>query len=131
MFYYTMYLATAFAAILALVCFIFQDKLRVKTVYIVLLVVLAVVSVFGAKEDNLLKNFSLYNNILSSREITVYYEGGAEPVSFDFSPEQRLYSLEHLEDAPVYAKNGDIVSVCWIKFQRSERGFSEWCSFAS
>lgn len=125
MFYYTMYLAAAFAAILALVCFIFRKKRHIKTICIVLLVVLAVVSAVNAKEVNLLRNFSLYNNILSSKEITAYYEGKAEPVSFDFLHEQKLYSLEHLEDAPVYAKDDDIVSVCWLKFQRSDKGFAE------
>lgn len=125
MFYYTMYFTAAYAAILALVCFILKEKRHIKTVCIVLLVIIAVINAVGAEEDNLLKNFSLYNNILSSREITVYYEGKAEPVSFDFLPEQRLYSLDHLEDAPVYAKNDDVVSVCWLKFQRSDKNFTE------
>lgn len=125
MFYYTMYLPAAITAILFLVCIIFEKRFRIKTIVIVLLAALTLVNVFRAKDVNLRRNFSLYNNIVSSKKITAYYEGEAEPVSFDFSPERKLYSLEHLEDAPVYAKDGDIASICWLKFERTDKKFTE------
>lgn len=127
MYYYTMWLPTAISAILAIVSLILYLNKKLRTALIpILLAAVAVISAFGAKERNLFRNFRLYNNIVSSQKITAYYGGEAEPVVYDFSPEREgLYLLEHLEDAPVYAKAEDIESICWLKFERTDERFSE------
>lgn len=128
LYYYTTWLLTAFMAVVTIVTLILHlaGKIRVKPILIVLFAVLTIIDAANAKDSNLLKNFGLYNNIVSSDQITAYYGDEAEPVVCDFSPAREgLYLLEHLEDAPVYADKEDIESVCWIKFERTDEKFSE------